>query len=152
MTVARRDPRECVGPGITVGVVQLAWMFDRSRDWARALLERWERDQKLGGPQRVFRVGRNLYTTRPVIHSTMPPCKDLALYRRIDAIDVEQGDHARRIEWLTSRVDKLEKTVFRGRSGPTEERRAGVVNRPNGAKIQVAPPTAAGKSTQAEQG
>ena len=109
MGAARRELRDPVGPGITVGVVQLAWMFDRSRDWSRALLERWEHDQKLGGPIRVFRSGKNLCTTMPVIHATMPPGKDIALYRRVEALEEMGGDHERRIGWLTSRVTTLER-------------------------------------------
>ena len=94
----RREGRPEVGAGIVVGVTEIAWMYERSRDWARALLERWEKDQQNGGPIRVFRTGRLLHTTMPCIHQWMPPGKDLALYRRMDAVEKDVAEAHRRID------------------------------------------------------
>ncbi len=73
--------REWVGgTSITIGVTKLAWMYDRSRDWAARVLSDWEQEQLRGGPVRVFRTGRVLATTMAVVHRNLPAGKELSLY------------------------------------------------------------------------
>lgn len=103
--------RPNAGIGIVIGVTELAWMFERSRDWARALLERWEDDQRRGGPVRVFRTGRLLHTTMPTVHANMPPGKDLALYRRMDAVEADAAHAHQRIDRLAASQGELGKRV-----------------------------------------
>lgn len=114
MSWGRNRPRqeERSSIGITVGVTEVAWMYDRSRKWARSLLEAWEKEQKLGkGPIRVMRTGANLYTTMPVLHASLPPGKDLALYRRVE--EVEKGLEAvsHQVERLGAEHGSLERRV-----------------------------------------
>lgn len=111
MSAAEKLPQ---GPprGITVGVTELAWMYDRGPDWARALLERWEREQKLGdGPIRVYRTGKLLFTTMPVVHANMPPGKDLALYQRVEVVEEGLGDAHKRIDKIKAEQDSLSRRV-----------------------------------------
>ncbi len=94
--------------GIVVGVNSLAWMYDKSLEWARAMLEQWEDEQKRGGPRRVFRAGRRLHTTMPVLHAYMPPGKDLALYRRVEAVEDSAIEAHCRIDRIDARVAIIE--------------------------------------------
>lgn len=88
---------------LVVGVTKLAWMFDRSRDWAERLLEEWQAEDRAIGrtPPRVFKQGKrgSLFTTMGVLHQYMPPGRDLALYRRMK--DVEEG-----LEATNRRIDR----------------------------------------------
>lgn len=112
MSAALKLPPLAPKRGITVGVTELAWMYDRTRGWAKALLERWEREEKLGqGPVRTMRVGKILYTTMPVVHANMPPGKDLALYRRVEAVESSVDDAHSRINRLSSDQSMLTKRV-----------------------------------------
>jgi hypothetical protein len=69
---------------MVIGVGELAWVYGRGRDWARALLEEWERQDRAAGatPPRTFRHRGRLFTTRTVLSATMPPGRDPALLRR----------------------------------------------------------------------
>lgn len=84
---------------LVVGVTRLAWMYGRSRDWAKRLLEEWYEEQRLGtGPVRVFKQGDrdSLYTTIAILHQVMPPGKDVALYKRVKAVEEDvDGAHQR---------------------------------------------------------
>lgn len=85
---------------MVVGVTKLAWRYGRSEEWAKALLERWEREQLSGGPVRVFRHGKrnSLYTTLTVLIREMPPARDLVLYRRVEALEATATEEARRLD------------------------------------------------------
>lgn len=112
MSAAEKLPTVVPRQGITVGVMALAWIYDRGPDWARALLERWENEQRLGeGPKRVWREGRKLYTTMPVIHANMPPGKDIALYRRVEEVEVAVEEAHKRIDRLKSEQESLSRRV-----------------------------------------
>jgi hypothetical protein len=99
--VAPRLKRESARAGLVVGVTKFAWMYDKSRDWAERILEEWEEQQLAGtGAVRVFRSGkrRSLFTTLAVIHASMPPGRDLVLYRRMAAVEAEVAEAHRRID------------------------------------------------------
>lgn len=117
MAERRREPRvDAGGPGVVIGCVQLAAMFDRSRDWARARLEQWERAQQNGGPVLVFRVGRLLFTTTGALHVSMPPARDVKLVKAVATIDADVTELARTVEFLKGRLASLEGR--RGRTTP----------------------------------
>ena len=88
---------------LIVGVTKLAWMFDRSRDWAERLLAEWQEEDLAKGrmPPRVFKQGKrgSLFTTMAIVHQYMPPGRDIALYRRMK--DVEEG-----LEATNRRLDR----------------------------------------------
>lgn len=122
MSAARRAERTDAPADLVVGVTKLAWMYGRSRDWAERLLADWEEEQEMkGGPRRVFRMGKrgSRFTTLPVIHQCMPPGRDLALYRRVEALEEGLEETTRRLDReiverrrdaqeLSSRVGRLE--------------------------------------------
>jgi hypothetical protein len=94
-------PREAVGKSLVIGVTKFAWMYGMSREWAEGILRAWEQAQQAGtGPIRVFRHGkrRSLYTTLTVIHANFPPGRDLALYRRVEAVEADVADAHRRLD------------------------------------------------------
>ena len=69
-------------------------------DWAGGILRSCEAAQQAGtGPIRVFRHGKrsSLYMTLTVIHANFPRGRDLALYRRVEAVEADVADAHRRI-------------------------------------------------------
>lgn len=87
--------------GVVVGATKLAFMFGKSRGWAIRLLNRWELEQRNGGPVRVFRAGDGSggrYTTMAIIHQCMPPGRDLELYRRVKRVEEGLADTTRRLD------------------------------------------------------
>jgi len=107
---AMPKPARAAG-GITIGVTELAWIFDRSRDWAAKFLEDWEDEQQNGGPVRVFRRGRCLYTTLPVLHQWMPPGRDLALYRRVEKVEGDVAEAHRRLDRQVVEIGEVKRRV-----------------------------------------
>lgn len=86
---------------VVVGVTKLAWMYGKSRDWAESLLKEWHDQQRLGtGPVRVFQQGKrgSLFTTMAVIHASMPPGRDLALYKRMKDVEEEVREVQKRLD------------------------------------------------------
>lgn len=88
------------GSGIVIGVTKFAWMFDMSRDWAERVFRDWWTEQQMGGPTRVFKMGRrgSLFTTMPIVHQYMPPGRDIALYKRVEAVEQDVSDAHQRID------------------------------------------------------
>lgn len=95
-----RDLSAEIDADMVVGVTKLAWRYGRSEEWAKALLQRWEREQLSGGPVRVFRHGKrnSLFTTLTVLIREMPPARDLVLYRRVEALEATTGDESKRLD------------------------------------------------------
>ena len=94
----RRDPATA---SLVVGVTKMAWMFGMSRDWAEALFEEWHEAQLAGtAPVRVFQKGKrgSLFSTLAIIHQHMPPGRDLALYRRMRAVEEDVAAAHQRID------------------------------------------------------
>lgn len=113
MTVMRVRPRSGDG-SLVVGATKLAWIYGKSRNWARRLLRSWAEAQARGGPVRVFtRPDGALCTTMAVLYQHMPPGKDLELYRRVDSLTVDVSDAHRRIDQNVRRTTELEYRVAR---------------------------------------
>lgn len=100
--------------GLVVGATRLGWIYGKSRKWGSRLLRSWAEEQSKGGPIRVFiGVGGALFTTLPVVHQHMPPGRDLALYRRVEAVEVDVADAHRRIDQTVVRVTEVERRLAR---------------------------------------
>jgi hypothetical protein len=101
LTTERSIVTEPRSGGVVVGATKLAFMFGKSRGWAIRLLNRWELEQRDGGPVRVFRAGDGSggrYTTLAVIRQWMPPGRDLELYRRVRQVEEDLADTTRRLD------------------------------------------------------
>jgi hypothetical protein len=99
--VAPKLKRDNASRSLVVGVTKMAWMYGKSRDWAERLFQRWEDEQLAGtAPVRVFRQGKrdSLFTTIAILHATMPPGRDLVLYRRMSAVEAEVAQAHQRID------------------------------------------------------
>jgi hypothetical protein len=100
--------------GLVVGATRLGWLYGKSRKWGSRLLRSWAEEQARGGPIRVFiGVGGALYTTLPVVHQYMPPGRDIALYRRVEALEVDVADAHRRIDQGAIRLTEIERRLAR---------------------------------------
>jgi hypothetical protein len=112
VSAEKAPPRPAHPPrGIVIGVVEFAWIFDRGREWAANLFLEWEREQQRGGPVRVFRKGRVLMTTSPVLHQWMPPGRDRALYKRVEAVEGEVAQAHKRIDRVAEEVGEVRRRV-----------------------------------------
>lgn len=110
--------------GLVVGASRLAWIYGKSRKWGARLLKMWAEEQAKGGPVRVFiGVGGALFTTMPIVHQYMPPGRDLALYRRVEAVETEVSDAHRRLDRTVAAVNELERRVSRVENG--QQKRVG---------------------------
>ncbi len=99
--MAPRLKRETASASLVIGVTKMAWMYGKSRDWAERLFKRWEDEQLAGtAPVRVFRQGKrdSLFTTLAILHATMPPGRDLVLYRRMNAVEEDLALAHQRID------------------------------------------------------
>ena len=100
--------------GLVVGATRLGWLYGKSRKWGARLLRSWADEQARGGPIRVFiGTGGALFTTLPVVHQFMPPGRDLALYRRVETLEVDVADAHRRIDQTAVRLSEMERRVAR---------------------------------------
>lgn len=98
-----------VNESVLVGVVKFARMYDRSRWWARAKLEKWLDEQKKGGPQRVWEDGPRLYTTLTIVQRDMPGARDPVIMRKLREHDKDLDTLARRVDDLTTQLLQLRK-------------------------------------------
>ena len=103
---------------LVLGVTKMAWMYGKSRDWAERLFQRWEDEQLAGtAPVRVFRQGKrdSLFTTIAIVHSVMPPGRDLVLYRRMSAVEAEVALAHQRIDREIVERKKADEDIGRQR-------------------------------------
>lgn len=99
---------------LVVGASRLGWLYGKSRKWGARLLRKWAEEQAKGGPVRVFLgVGDALFTTMPIIHQYMPPGRDIALYRRVEALEESTADAHRRIDRAVTEMGDLARRVAR---------------------------------------
>jgi hypothetical protein len=97
---------------LIVGATRLGWLYGKSRKWGARMLKMWAREQDKGGPIRVFLgVGGGLYTTMAIVHQYMPPGRDIALYRRVEAIESDIADAHRRIDREVIRAGDVERRL-----------------------------------------
>lgn len=87
-----------------VGVHKFAEIVGRSRWWTAKKLREWLKEQKRGGPHRVFRSTTKrhlLFTNLSTIYREFPEIgRDRGLQRKLK-------DHERDINFLTRRIDTL---------------------------------------------
>lgn len=102
-----------------VGVHKFAEIVGRSRWWTAKKLREWLKEQKRGGPRRVFRSKtkkRLLFTNLSTIYREFPEIgRDRGLQRKLK-------DHERDISFLTRRVDTLMDEVSSLRRAVTARR------------------------------
>lgn len=104
-------PDTVADASVIVGVVKFAKMFDRSRWWARAKLEKWLAEQNRGGPKRVWEDGSRLYTTLAVVQRDMPGARDPVIMRKLKEHDKDLDVLARRVNDLTTQLASLRKQL-----------------------------------------
>lgn len=114
LNMARPDLEDA---SVIVGVVQFGKMFNHSRWWARAKLEKWLAEQKRGGPQRVWEDGPRLYTTLAVVQRDMPGARDPVIMRKLKEHEKDLDRLAHRIDDLTTLVHNLKSQLREPRSG-----------------------------------
>jgi hypothetical protein len=84
-------------PSFIVGPTKLGRLFGRSRWWARDRLLDWEDEQRRGGPVRVFRHGRRLFTTMAVVDCELPSRRDQRIERRFASLEKDVDEAFRRL-------------------------------------------------------
>lgn len=113
MTLAPSAPCPGGEHGLVVGATRLAWIYGKSRKWGSRLLRSWAEEQAKGGPVRVFiGVGGALFTTMPIVHQFMPPGRDLALYRRVEKVEIDVADAHRRVDQVVPQLRDHEKRLL----------------------------------------
>jgi hypothetical protein len=120
--IAPSAPKPGGENSLVVGATRLGWIYGKDRKWGARLLRKWAAEQAKGGPIRVFLGVKNaLFTTMPIVHSHMPPGRDLALYRRVEVVEVDLADAHRRIDRQGTQLSEHTQRIARLEAG----RRAG---------------------------
>lgn len=102
MLALREMAENTIDHSVVVGAAKLARLYKTSWPTAKAQLVEWYEEQQKGGPVRVFKSGKRLYTTLAVIQRERPVGRDQYLVRKIEELENDLNVMARRIERLTS--------------------------------------------------
>ncbi len=99
-----------------VTIVEVAALYRKSRWWARRLLRQWYAEQLEGGEHKVImkrdKAGRErLVTTRAIIARELPQARDHLLIRRVDALEKDLTNLARRLDRVFDEKTALERRV-----------------------------------------